>query len=63
MPKEWCDQLQQAAILGDDNVVFALLQMIPPEGAELSNWLRRWATDYQFDYILELFQSPSQQPN
>ncbi|MEA5448243.1 sensor histidine kinase [Leptolyngbya sp. CCNP1308] len=61
MSQEWCDQLRQAATLGDDSAVLALLQMIPPEGAELSHWLRRWATDYQFDYILELFQQPSQQ--
>lgn len=61
MSQEWCDQLRQAATLGDDSEVLALLQMIPPEGAELSNWLRHCATDYQFDYILELFQSPSQQ--
>ncbi|MFQ4138075.1 sensor histidine kinase [Nodosilinea sp. PGN35] len=63
MPKEWCDQLLQAATLGDDIMVLGLLQRIPPEGAELSNWLRRWATDYQFDHILELFQPPPPQPD
>ncbi|MEA5452415.1 ATP-binding protein [Leptolyngbya sp. CCNP1308] len=50
MSQEWCDQLRQAVTLGDDGAVLALLQMLPPEGAELSHWLRRWATDYQFDY-------------
>ncbi len=61
MSQDWCDRLRQAATLGDDSAVLALLQTIPPEGAELSHWLRRWATDYQFDSVLELFQPPSQQ--
>jgi len=61
MPKTWQDQLQQAAILGDDNAVLTLVDTIPPEGTELKDWLRHWATDYQFDHILELFRSASSQ--
>ncbi len=54
MPKEWRNQLQQAATLGDDITVLALVELIPPEGAPLTDCLRHWATDYQFDHILDL---------
>ena len=56
MPEEWRHQLLQAATLGDDGTILALVELIPPEGGLLTDWLRRWATDYQFDHILELFQ-------
>lgn len=54
MPEEWRNQLRQAAMLGDDSIVLALVELIPPEGAPLTDWLRHWATDYQFDHILDL---------
>ncbi|WOD40364.1 sensor histidine kinase [Nodosilinea sp. E11] len=61
MPRVWRDQLELAATIGDDGTVLALTRTIPAERAALGDWLRYWATDFQFDQILDLIQAVSQE--
>ncbi|MFQ3627256.1 MAG: PAS domain S-box protein, partial [Cyanobacteriota bacterium] len=56
MPVEWIAELHQAATGGFDDRVLHLVQQIPPDYSRLSNALINWATNFQFESILQLTQ-------
>jgi Histidine kinase-, DNA gyrase B-, and HSP90-like ATPase len=56
MPSAWCEQLRLATAKGDDGAILTLLQDLPLDCALLGDWLHHWATNFQFDSILDLIQ-------
>ncbi len=54
MPPEWIAQLHQAAIKGFDDVIFELIEQIPPSHSALADQLTSWIRDFQFDNVIEL---------
>ena len=54
MPGEWTQQLYQAAIRGSDEPILQLIEQIPATEPALSNTLKTWVTNFQFDQIIHL---------
>ena len=54
MPKQWLNQIEQAAIELDRDLLTQLLQEIPSEHAELKNALQKQVNNFDFDRILNL---------
>ena len=56
MSADWINQLQQAAISGDDALVTQLVQKIPAEHHALTRQLMTLVDDFRFDVISDLTQ-------
>lgn len=56
MPKEWIDQLHQAAIQVDAELILQLLNQIPADRTNLVKQLSKLTRDFCFDEIIELTQ-------
>jgi signal transduction histidine kinase/DNA-binding response OmpR family regulator len=54
MPGEWLNNLEQAAIVLDRDLLTQLLQKIPPEHNSLKNSLQKQVNDFDFDNIISL---------
>ncbi|MEW6493718.1 MAG: PAS domain S-box protein [Cyanobacteriota bacterium] len=59
MPKEWMNQLHEAAELCDEEEILYLLEQIPSEHTSLIAGLNHFARNYQFDAIAQLIQAIS----
>lgn len=57
MPKEWCNQLLQAALIADKQQVLTLIKTIPTTEHHLINHLTLLAQRFQFEQILYLINS------
>jgi PAS domain S-box-containing protein len=56
MPAEWVVELHNAAAIGSDDIVLALIAQIPQENAVLIAALTDLANNFQFEKIIELAQ-------
>jgi len=56
MPKAWIDQLHQAAVQVDAELILQLLNQIPADRADLAKQLSKLAHNFYFDEIIELTQ-------
>jgi signal transduction histidine kinase/CheY-like chemotaxis protein len=56
MPHQWLTQLEQAAIVLDQDSLTQLVQKIPPEYPDLKNALQKEVNNFDFDQILNLAQ-------
>ncbi|WP_052050921.1 ATP-binding protein [Leptolyngbya sp. KIOST-1] len=54
LPEDWVLQLHQAAILGSDRQILALIDQLPSTHDSLAQGLRAWANRFQFEEILAL---------
>lgn len=54
MPHQWLTQLEQAAIVLDQDALIQLVQKIPPEHPDLKNALLKEVNNFDFDQILNL---------
>ncbi|MBD0347112.1 MAG: response regulator, partial [Coleofasciculus sp. Co-bin14] len=57
MPREWVQQLYQAALAMDEEVVIELIQQIPEEKAMLAHALTNWVDNFRLDLIIDLVQT------
>ncbi|MEM9922315.1 MAG: PAS domain S-box protein [Cyanobacteria bacterium P01_D01_bin.50] len=57
MPTQWVAQIRQAAAQCSDNLIFQLLEQIPSENTQLTQSLKYFAENFQFDKILEAIDS------
>ncbi len=57
LPVEWATQLQQAALEGNDARILELLQHLAPDQVVVKNGITQLAEDFQFGYILDLFEA------
>jgi PAS domain S-box-containing protein len=53
MPAEWVQQLHQAALCADGELIFSLIEQIPETNAALVNALTDWVNNFRFDKITE----------
>ncbi len=53
MPPQWVAQIRQAAAQCSDNLIFELLEQIPSENTQLTQTLKYFAENFQFDQILD----------
>jgi len=53
-PRNWLDQLQQAAAQGSDELILQLVAQIPPTQESLAMILNNLARDFQFERIIEI---------
>jgi hypothetical protein len=53
MPSEWLQQLYQAALAMDDQLVVELTQQIPPTQTELTNSLLNLVDNFRLDVIID----------
>ncbi len=56
MPREWVEQLHQAALKCLDHVIIQLSEQIPEAHAPLANALRNWANNFLFEKVIDLTQ-------
>ncbi|MBL1176628.1 PAS domain S-box protein [Pantanalinema sp. GBBB05] len=56
MPKQWINQVHQAAILGKDHQILKLIEQIPQTAPELATGLRALIADFRFEDIVQLTQ-------
>ena len=56
MPLTWLNQLYQAAIRLDDKALFALINSLPEEHAELAQTLNAKVDEFEFEQIMHLSQ-------
>ena len=56
MPKEWVENLNQAALKCRDYEIIQLVEQIPEIHSPLANTLRNWANNFLFDQVIELIQ-------
>ncbi len=56
MPKEWRENLNQAALKCLDHEIIQLVEQIPEVHSPLANSLRDWADNFLFDQVIELIQ-------
>ncbi|NEP10957.1 MAG: response regulator [Symploca sp. SIO2C1] len=56
MPKEWLENLNQAALKCLDHEIIQLVEQIPEVHSPLANSLRDWADNFLFDQVIELIQ-------
>jgi signal transduction histidine kinase/DNA-binding response OmpR family regulator len=54
MPHQWLNQLEEAAIVLDQDLLTQLVQEIPPEHLDLKNALQKEIDNFDFDQILNL---------
>ncbi|MFB2983105.1 GAF domain-containing protein [Microseira sp. BLCC-F43] len=54
MPTNWMKQLYQAAVTGNDGLIFQLIDQIPAENCSLAITLTDLAVDFQFEQIVAL---------
>ncbi|HAX79846.1 MAG TPA: histidine kinase [Cyanobacteria bacterium UBA11372] len=54
MPTNWIKQLYQAAVTGNDGLIFQLIDQIPAENCSLAITLTDLAVDFQFEQIVQL---------
>ncbi|MGB3405062.1 MAG: ATP-binding protein [Microcoleaceae cyanobacterium] len=54
MPIEWRQQLKQAALETDEEVIVQLLQKVPPQYSEMANTLTALAEKFRFEKIIAL---------
>ncbi|MEM7595028.1 MAG: response regulator, partial [Cyanobacteria bacterium P01_A01_bin.83] len=54
MSNQWLNQVEQAAIVLDQDLLTQLLQTIPPEHTDLQNVLQKHVNNFDFDNILSL---------
>ncbi|MBD2260407.1 PAS domain S-box protein [Pseudanabaena sp. FACHB-2040] len=59
MPPTWIEQLNQAAIQADADWVKHLIDQVPPGQADLAKRLMALANQFDFDAMLELTESPT----
>ena len=57
MPDQWHRDLNRAAIMGDDEQIFALLEQIPAQNANLKAALQDLVYNYGFEIIIDLTDS------
>ncbi|MBE9117884.1 response regulator [Lusitaniella coriacea LEGE 07157] len=57
MPKEWVEQLHQAAVRCRDYEILQLVEQIPPDSASLARTLEQWADNFLFDRAIQLAQN------
>ncbi len=57
MPAQWVIELHNAAAIGSDDIVLALIEQIPQENVLLSQALTNLVNDFQFEKIIELTQN------
>lgn len=53
-PRNWLDQLRQAAAQGSDELILQLVAQIPPKQESLAVFLNNLARDFQFERIIEI---------
>lgn len=63
MPPEWITNLQEAALLCDEEEVLSLIEEIPPKHRTLAEGLRALARDFQFQQIRRLTLGENQAGN
>jgi PAS domain S-box-containing protein len=51
---DWVDRLYQGALVANGQVLYALLDELPPDRQPLALALRRWVQDFRCDKIIEL---------
>ncbi|HEY9709296.1 MAG TPA: histidine kinase, partial [Oculatellaceae cyanobacterium] len=56
MPAQWVVQLHDAASIGSDDQVLALIEQIPPENILLEQALTDLVNEFEFEEIIELTQ-------
>ena len=56
MPRNWIDQLYQAATQVDAQLVLDLLPQVPPDREILAKTLAEWVENFRFDRAIELTQ-------
>lgn len=56
MPKSWINDLHDAALEADQNLVLELIKIIPPTETNLVQSLTKLTRQFQFEQILELLQ-------
>ncbi|NES83561.1 MAG: CHASE2 domain-containing protein [Moorea sp. SIO2B7] len=56
MSADWVAQLNQAAIEGNDEIIFQLIEQIPTSAVNLANTLTAWTNDFRFDKITDLIE-------
>jgi hypothetical protein len=56
MPREWVENLNQAALKCLDHKILLLCEQIPQAHAPLANFLRDWANNFLFDRVIDLIQ-------
>lgn len=56
MPPEWVTQLHQAALCTNEQLIFKLLEQIPPESIHLANTLTDWVNNFRIDKVIDLTQ-------
>lgn len=56
MPREWWQQMHQAAILGSDRQLLQLIAQIPATDVSLAHTLVQWVDNFQFEQLINLFQ-------
>lgn len=56
MPRDWLEQLHQAAVKGFDHQILHLLQKVPTTHASLAKVLELWTRNFQFDRIIDIAQ-------
>ncbi len=56
MPREWVENLNQAALKCLDHKILLLCEQIPQAHAPLANSLRDWANNFLFDRVIDLIQ-------
>ncbi len=53
MPTNWIKQLYQAAVTGNDGLIFQLIEQIPTDNCSLAITLTDLAVDFEFEQILQ----------
>ena len=61
MPETWIEQLKEAALQCNDDLIFRLIEEIPKEAQFLISTLTTLTENFQFDQILNLTQSQYEQ--
>jgi two-component system, sensor histidine kinase and response regulator len=56
LPESWRSQFYEAASELNFNPCLTLIDVLPPEQAQLAQTLREWVNDFRFDTILEFMQ-------
>jgi len=54
MPDQWHRDLNRAAIIGDDENIFALLEQIPDEYGDMKATLKNLVNDFRFEILVNL---------
>lgn len=57
LPANWLNDLEKAAVCGNDRAIVAVAKKFPPELAQLAALLTGMADQYQFEHILQLIQN------